>query len=564
MSHPLVSLIIPTKNAAWCLMRCLESVRVQTYPAIEVIVVDNHSTDRTLEIARQFTDRVYVAGNERSAQVNEGVRRATGEFVYEIAADFTLDPDLVERAIGLISEDRYDALVTYPLAEGDHFWAKVKALERPTYIGDDLVGAARFFRRKTIETIGGFDERLVAGEDYDVHHRLIEAGFRVGKLVGSYEHHLGEARTIWEIARKHYYYGSTLLPYLRKYPGRSVRQFSPIRPAYLRHWRTFARDPLHAAGFIVYQIVKYAAASVGLITALSKRLLLGPAIEPLPNPRPWAGPEKTLVSVIVPTKDAAHTLERCLTSVRQQTYRSLELIVVDNHSMDGTVAIAERLADRVLSAGPERSAQRNAGAKASRGDYLFFIDADMQLTPDVVSGCLAMLTWEHADAVMIPEKETGHGFWDRAKTLEKVIYYGDDLIESARFFAREAFFRVNGFDETLIASEDWDLSERLRAKNGKIVRVDRVILHGAGRLTLGDILKKKYYYGRNLPRFVSKHRGRALSQLQPFRTAFWRKRRLLLRHPLLAIGIACIRLGGSLAGLTGYLVSIIAPQREKV
>src|SRR3989338_8101030 len=109
MNRPLVSIIIQTKNAAWCLQRCLESVQAQTYPAIEVIVVDNCSRDETRAIAKRFTDNVLTVGPERTAQMNAGIARATGTYVYEIAADFTLDPELVERVVDLIEHERLDA-----------------------------------------------------------------------------------------------------------------------------------------------------------------------------------------------------------------------------------------------------------------------------------------------------------------------------------------------------------------------------------------------------------------------------------------------------------------------
>jgi glycosyltransferase involved in cell wall biosynthesis len=67
MSSPLVSVIIPTRNSGTTLANCLQSVKDQTYPNIELIVVDNFSTDNTQEIARTYTDHVYERGPERCA-----------------------------------------------------------------------------------------------------------------------------------------------------------------------------------------------------------------------------------------------------------------------------------------------------------------------------------------------------------------------------------------------------------------------------------------------------------------------------------------------------------------
>ena len=91
------------------------------------------------------------------------------------------------------------------------------------------------------------------------------------------------------------------------------------------------------------------------------------------------------VSVVVTTRNSGQTLEACLDSIRRQTYTATELVVVDNHSSDRTLEIANRFADKVATIGPERSAQRNHGASIASGAFLLFIDADMVLDPEVVA-----------------------------------------------------------------------------------------------------------------------------------------------------------------------------------
>src|SRR5712691_8291516 len=98
-------------------------------------------------------------------------------------------------------------------------------------------------------------------------------------------------------------------------------------------------------------------------------------------------PHERLVSVVIPTRNAARTLDACLRSVRSQTYGRVELVVVDNHSSDRTPEIARQYADVFETYGPERSAQRNYGARISSGDYVMFIDADMTLGPKLIDEC---------------------------------------------------------------------------------------------------------------------------------------------------------------------------------
>ena len=75
MDSPLVSVIIPTKNSGKTLLQCLDSIKNQNYENIEIIVVDNYSTDNTLQIAKIYTNTVYTFSPERSSQVNYGVEK---------------------------------------------------------------------------------------------------------------------------------------------------------------------------------------------------------------------------------------------------------------------------------------------------------------------------------------------------------------------------------------------------------------------------------------------------------------------------------------------------------
>ena len=76
IQRPLVSVIIPTRDSDRTLESCLSSIRAQSYAPIEIIVVDNHSTDRTLRIAISHCDVVETFGPERSAQRNRGANLA--------------------------------------------------------------------------------------------------------------------------------------------------------------------------------------------------------------------------------------------------------------------------------------------------------------------------------------------------------------------------------------------------------------------------------------------------------------------------------------------------------
>lgn len=98
-----------------------------------------------------------------------------------------------------------------------------------------------------------------------------------------------------------------------------------------------------------------------------------------------------LISIIITTKNEARNIENCIKSILGQSYKDLEIIVVDNNSTDRTKEIAKKYTDKVYDKGPERSAQRNFGVAQSGGEYFLYLDADMILSPDVVKECVERL-----------------------------------------------------------------------------------------------------------------------------------------------------------------------------
>lgn len=243
-------------------------------------------------------------------------------------------------------------------------------------------------------------------------------------------------------------------------------------------------------------------------------------------------------TIVVPTRDSAATIERCLRSCLAQR-PPLEVVVVDNSSRDETQAIAARLGCRVEVHGPERSAQRNLGARLARAPWLLFVDADMELSERVLEDCLASCDQAKAGAAIIREVIEGNGFFARCRALEKRIYEGDDDIEAARFIHRDLFFAAGGYDERLHAGEDWDLQIRISDSGARTVRTTEPIFHLEGQISLRAAYDKKRYYGRALTLFRQKHpQGR---QLGVIRGAFVRNASLLLAHPILASGLGILK-----------------------
>ena len=170
-AHPLVSLVITTRNEEKNICNCLESIKAQSWPNIETIVVDNNSTDRTQEIAAEYTPKVYTKGPERSAQRNYGmIDQAKGEYVIYVDADMILAPKLIEACVHHIRKMDAIALHIPEIVLGKNYFSRVRRFERSFYDGTPVDGA-RFFHRQTFVKVGGFDEPLFvkgSGEDWDI------------------------------------------------------------------------------------------------------------------------------------------------------------------------------------------------------------------------------------------------------------------------------------------------------------------------------------------------------------------------------------------------------------
>lgn len=260
--------------------------------------------------------------------------------------------------------------------------------------------------------------------------------------------------------------------------------------------------------------------------------------------------------MVVPTRNSAATLEAALRSVRQQTFDSIELVVVDNGSTDATCEIAREFADGVFTKGPERSSQRNFGVAHSSGAFVLMLDSDMVLEPGVVQACVESHERTGAVAIVVPERTVGEGFLASVRALERSCYVGDPDIEAARFFMRSVFERYGGYDESLSAGEDWDLPARMAAGGELIGRADGVwVLHDEGSVRLIPHLRKKFYYGQTLAAYAGRHPALARRQFRLIRPAFIRHRRELAHHPLRATAMLSLKWAEIAAGAAGALTA---------
>lgn len=267
-----VSIIVPTKNSAATMRACLESIKKQTYSPIELVVVDNHSTDTTADIAREYTTKVYQRGPERSAQRNYAVEQSTGEYVMIIDSDMELAPTVTEECVKKIQDSGVVGVVIPEESFGKGFWAQCKRLERSFYVGVNWMEAARFFRRSTYRELGGYDLTMISGEDWDLSQRIAATGtFAAGK---SFIFHNEGHINLWKTVKKKYFYAQKISAYLAKNKTGNVSQQTGIGARYwlfLRQPSRLWRNPILGIGMLFMKTCEFGAGGFGLLMTKLRR-----------------------------------------------------------------------------------------------------------------------------------------------------------------------------------------------------------------------------------------------------------------------------------------------------
>lgn len=178
----LVSAIITTKNRAEFLPRAIDSVLNQTYQNIELIVVDDGSEDRTPNVIAgyQKNHSIILIRNEKSVGAcrarNQGIERAQGEFVAGLDDDDEWHADRISKLLKNYDDSfacitSNDRMVS---SDGSVVWHKKPVIMLDDLLYSNQVGNQVVVKRNRLLKVGGFDESLVAAQDYDLWIRLCE------------------------------------------------------------------------------------------------------------------------------------------------------------------------------------------------------------------------------------------------------------------------------------------------------------------------------------------------------------------------------------------------------
>lgn len=212
-----------------------------------------------------------------------------------------------------------------------------------------------------------------------------------------------------------------------------------------------------------------------------------------------------ILSIVIPAKNEAGNIGACIEAVKWVAGTGEgEIIVVDNNSTDNTAEIARGMGVRVIICGPERSAQRNRGAREASGEYVFFVDADMRVHHETLAEILGTLKSDNPpDALYVRENIAGAGYWNRVRNFER-SFYDATCIDGLRVIRRSIFLDIGGYDEALYAAEDWDLDRRIKEVTKRIALTRGALFHDEGNFSLWRNLGKKNYYFGNIHVYIDK------------------------------------------------------------
>jgi GT2 family glycosyltransferase len=275
----LVSVIVPTYNCAKTLPACLESVLKQDYEHIELIVIDDASTDHSAEIVERYDCTLIEQPDNRgpAAARNRGILASRGGILFFLDADVALAPDAIGKCVRMLREHpEYagvsgiyapeplfdDGLIERYQSLSAHYWRVRNA---------GIVQAGYFslgaFRRSAIEEIGLFDENLKANNNEDT-----EYGFRIGRrykmlltpeIVGWHD----DDDRLRPLLRKYYLRVSSLVPLLVRDRGQGGAREAAHRPSEIVSAAGLAATAVLTPAFGPYFAVLPAAFLVAFVCA---------------------------------------------------------------------------------------------------------------------------------------------------------------------------------------------------------------------------------------------------------------------------------------------------------
>ncbi|OGL46001.1 MAG: hypothetical protein A2W05_01200 [Candidatus Schekmanbacteria bacterium RBG_16_38_10] len=197
-----------------------------------------------------------------------------------------------------------------------------------------------------------------------------------------------------------------------------------------------------------------------------------------------------LVSIIIPTFNCRKYIRHAIESALAQTYKNIEIIVVDDGSTDNTREeiedlISEKGISYIYQANKGLPGARNTGIKHSSGEYLVFLDSDDVILPEKITTQVSFIK-EHPDVCLVysryqyfkndnPDDVVSHPYALLRGHLYKELIRANFFIVHSVLVKKECVEKVGGFDESFMAFEDWDLWIRMAESGCQFDYIDEIL-----------------------------------------------------------------------------------------
>lgn len=277
--------------------------------------------------------------------------------------------------------------------------------------------------------------------------------------------------------------------------------------------------------------------------------------------------KKGLVSIIIPTKNSSIYVDKCLEKIRDQSHKDIEILIVDDgksKDLDKITQAAKKFNCKFLTFDPkvkkglfDATKKRNYAAKKADGEFVYHMDADMELTKHVIGEAVALCR-RGIDAVIVTEDSFGEGIWAGAKNLERRFFWGDDTVESPRFFKKIVWDALGGYDENIAGGgDDRDIYQKMRSSGYKVARTKNFVMHNEGTLHLTDLWKKQFMYKREVLKYLQKRPLMGLISYFPIRKSHITNWKMFASRPKDTLLFIIMKTLESIAGISGILYSLV-------
>jgi glycosyltransferase involved in cell wall biosynthesis len=490
----LISVVIPLYNGRDYIQEALDSVLAQTMPPDEIIVVDDGSTDGSLDIVQRVAQshplkvRTKENGGQSSAR-NSGIAYAHGDLIALLDQDDVWYPHHLATLVEPFTEPRpleigwtysnldrinrdgsmliRSFLTSMPAAHPKR--SMVQCLERDMFV----LPSASVISRKAFNAVGGFDESLSGYEDDDLFLRIFQAGYdnvfvdaplskwRIYPTSTSYSPRMAASRMTFARKLLRHFPDDDTGEHLSDYHGLITSRFLPQVIAE-------ARKALRSGN---PGAINICLADIELLRSYVSKSVDGNKTR-----------GEFLISVVIPLYNGRDFIQEALNSVLTQSLAPDEIIVVDDGSIDDGPEIVSRMAQShsiilLRKENGGQSSARNVGIARAHGDLIALLDQDdvwyphhlaTLVKPFIESHSLDIgWTYSNLDRIDIDGSMLIRSFLTRLPTAHPkrslIECLGQDMfvVPSASLISRKAFQAVGGFDESLSGYEDDDLFLRM-------------------------------------------------------------------------------------------------------